>query len=190
MGFRLEKAAACSVLAIAGLVIGCGPLSGPVTAPPDHGNAPLPVEAPLQTDRLVYQLQRDSGGHVRVEIPFTYHNTTGETVYLVNCRGAVPPSLEKWQAGQWVVAWTPVLLMCLSHPIVIESDVVYSDTLRVSAARQGSNEYPQFEVPDLEGTYRLVWPMPVHEYDFDNPPSGRPLPLESRISNNFELRAP
>lgn len=41
-------------------------------------------------------LHETSGGWMlRVEIPYTYQNTTGETIYLVNCRQAVEASLEK-----------------------------------------------------------------------------------------------
>lgn len=180
MRFRLRKPAACGVLAIAGLMIGCGA----ITAPRDQG------KAPLQTDRLAYQLQRDSRDNLRVEIPFTYHNRTGKTVYLVNCHGDVPPSLQKWQEGEWVTAWSPVVLLCLSPPIQVAPDAVYEDTLRVFSARQGSNAAPQFQVPATDGTYRLLWHVPVHDYGFDDSPYGTPLTLENRVSNNFELRAP
>jgi hypothetical protein len=70
----------------------------------ERNAARCPWMPPLQTYRLVYPLDRHSGDHLRVEIPFTYHNTTGRTVY--------------------------------------------------------------------------------------HPPAGTPLPLESRVSNNFELRVP
>lgn len=181
MRFRLDKPPVWGVLAIAGLAIGC---DGGATAPEGHG------DAPLQTDRLVYEMQRDSLDNLRVEIPFTYHNGTGKTVYLVNCNGSVPPSLQKLEEGQWVDAWSPVMLLCLSQPIQVAPDAVYEDTLRVFAAPQGSNAGPQLEVSGPDGTYRLVWHVPVHDYDFSDPPSGTPLALENRISNNFELRVP
>lgn len=179
MRLRLSTPAACGVLAIAGLVIGCGA----VTAPDYEG------DAPLQTDRLAYQLQRDGDDNLRVEIPFTYHNRTGKTVYLLNCHADVSPSLQKWQGGEWVIAWSPILLLCLSQPIEVESDAVYEYTLHVFAAPRGSTTFPQFEVPEIDGTYRLVWHAPVHDYDHDSP-SGTPLTLENRVSNNFTLRAP
>lgn len=161
-------------------MIGCGS----ATVPDEHS------DAPLQTDRPVYQLQRDISGSLIVDIPFTYDNGTGKTVYLVNCKGAVPPSLEKWRDGEWVHGWSPVLPQCLSSPIQIAPGALYEDTLRVYAARKGSNAAPQFEAADPTGTYRLVWHVTLHNYDFDNPPAGTPLALENRISNTFQLRAP
>jgi hypothetical protein len=177
MRFRPGTPAVCGVLAIAGLVIGCSA----VTAPDYEG------DAPLQTDRLEYQLQRDGEGALRVEIPFTYHNHTGKTVYLLNCNGDVSPSLQKWQGGEWVRAWSPIMLLCLSQPIQVAPDAVYEYTLHVFAAPRGSNTLPQFEVPVVDGTYRLVWHAPVHDYH--SSPS-TPLTLENRVSNNFRLRAP
>lgn len=167
-------------LAIAGLLYGCQ------TTTPPEGNR----DAPLQTERAVYELQEDDRGNLGVEIPFSYHNRTGKTVYLVNCRGAVPPSLQRWQEGAWETVWSAVRLLCLSPPIEIAPDAVYEDTLRVFAAPHGSNAGPQFEVPEPAGTYRLIWDMAVHDYDFDDPPSGTPLPLSDRVSNSFELLTP
>lgn len=180
MALRFRRSTIFGVIVLAGIVVACGA----VTAAEEHG------DASLRTDANVYQLQRDSRGNLTVEIPFTYHNTTGKTVYLVNCNGAVPPSLEKWQDGEWVAGWNPVVLLCLSPPIQVPPNGVYEDTLRVLAAPYGSNAGPQFEVADPDGTYRLVWHVALHDYDLDDPPAGTPLPLENRLSNSFDLRAP
>lgn len=166
-------------LAATSLVLaGCDGITAPAR---DEG-------APLQTDRLSYQLQLDRNGDLTTRIPFTYHNSTGDTVYLVNCKGLVPPSLEKWQNGDWVPAWGAIVPACLSPPIEVAPGEDFEYTLQVNAARQGSNVQPQFRVADLAGIYRLVWSVPVHHYDAYNAHLGTPLPLKDRISNRFNLR--
>jgi hypothetical protein len=164
-------------VAVSLVAIGCG---GPTV--PAAGS-----DAPLQTSDLTYQLRDDGRGGLTTGIPFTYHNDTGRTVYLVNCGGDVPPSLEKWVDSRWVAAWSPILLMCLSPPIVIAPGDDFEYTLAVYAARHGSNAFPQFEVAEPQGTYRLVWHAPRHDYYSDAP---SPLPLDDRVSNTFELRMP
>lgn len=149
---------------------------------------PLREEAaPLQTDRLEYEVRR-ADGQLSVAIPFTYRNETGRTVYVVNCKRQVPPSLEKYVGGEWVHAWSPVVLDCLGPPIVIEPGATYADSLRVMAWKQGGNAYPQFEVAEVEGIYRLVWGPLVHDYDDRRQGFGEPVPLEERVSNAFLLK--
>lgn len=142
---------------------------------------------PIQTDRLEYEVQHTDHG-LKVEIPFTYKNETGKTVYVVNCHKQVPPALEKETDGAWVRAWTPTILLCLSAPIVIWPGATYSDTLRVLAAHPTSNAHPKFEVDKVEGSYRLVWHGLVHHYDENRQGFGEPLALEGRISNAFLLK--
>ncbi len=144
-------------------------------------------EHPLRTEHLEYELRHTESGF-EGEIAFAYTNRTGETVSLINCRGNVPPSLEKREGDGWVTAWTPVTLMCLSPPVVIEPDATFTDTLRIVAGRPSGDVRPRFQVAEVEGTYRLVWHWAVHDYDPDRQGFGDPLPLEERISNSFVLR--
>ncbi len=60
------------------------------------------------------------------------------------------------------------------------------DTVRVLS---GPNMYPQLNVADIDGTYRLVWHGVVHSYR-NEPPLGTPLPQDERTSNEFTLSAP
>jgi hypothetical protein len=60
-------------------------------------------------------------------------------------------------------------------------------TVHVWGALPGSNSYPQFDVRDPRGTYRIVWEDAVSRYD-DSLPAGYQIPLEARISNRFALR--
>lgn len=144
------------------------------------------TDRPLQTDRLTYTLETVDLG-LEVLIPFTYTNRTGDTVFVVNCNGNAPPSLEKHESGDWVPAWGAVVDLCLSPPIVIAPGEAYTDTLEVFGGFPDSDAHPQFTVDDVEGVYRLLW-RPLHDYDPDRQGFGEPVPLDDRISNRFRLR--
>lgn len=124
-----------------------------------------------------------SGERLRAEISSIYTNATGETVHIVNCEGAFGVSLEKRVGGKWVRAWSNVVPLCLSSPIVVEPGRTHEHTLRVSAGRSSSNLHPRFEVEEVAGTYRMVWSGPVHP----DGEGGAKLPAEKRISNAFVL---
>ncbi len=149
---------------------------------------PRPPDAasPIRTDRAEYTARRVADG-VEVEIPFTYTNRTGRTVYVVNCNGIAPPGLQKRVDGEWMRAWSAAVPLCLSPPIVIGAGRTYTDTLRVFAGTPSSGVAPVLEVEEVEGVYRLVWENVVHDYDDARPGFGEPLPLEARISNPFRL---
>lgn len=154
----------------------------------------LPLESdaiesggPLQTDRSEYELRR-TDQRLEVEIPFTYTNVTGETVFVVHCDGIAPPSLEKRVDDRWVHAWSAVVPQCLSEPIEIGPGATYADTLVVYAGLPTTRLAPQFQVAPVDGVYRLVWHSVVHDYDADRPGFGEPLELAYRVSNSFVLK--
>ena len=122
-----------------------------------------------------------------MEIPYVFTNRTGGPVYLVNCRGAFALHLEREDDGAWRTAWVPVLQLCLSLPIVIETNTTFVDTLEVWGAPAGSNTYPQFDADDPSGTYRIVWDNALSSFQ-DSYPFGPQIPLDARISNPFTLR--
>lgn len=160
------------------LLLACTAALEPPAREPGH---------PLQTDRLEYRVRRANDG-LATEIPFSYTNETGRTVYVVNCNRIVPPVLEKSVKGEWVTAWGAAVPECLSPPIVIEPGAEYVDTLRVFAGLPANNVYPKFRVAEVEGIYRLVWTRVVYDYDTTRPDFGEPLSLEDRVSNEFLLR--
>ena len=122
------------------------------------------------------------------EIPFSYKNTTGRTLYIVNCRGEVPPSLEKLEDDEWVHAWSAVTMRCLSAPVVIGPGETYRDTLRVWGAWHDVERYgPNFEVPEVEGRYRLVWHHVLWSFDANAQGFGPEIPKELRVSNEFVI---
>ncbi len=149
---------------------------------------PLVVErdqdAPIQTDRLRYDVVSGGSGW-RAQIVWTFTNPIAEPVSVVNCRGSAPTKLQKLESDEWINAWSPAFLLCLSPPIVVAAGATYADTLHFFAGYPGSNAGPKLEVQEIEGVYRLVW-WPLLNYDHDDV-TGDLLPLEQRASNAFRF---
>lgn len=146
-----------------------------------------PGDAPIVTDRASYTLQRGSHGW-ETEITFQYANATARTISILNCNESFALRLEMREGGDWVSAWNPPIPMCLSRPIEISPGGSYGTTLSVFGGYPGSNTYPQFEVEEIDGTYRLVIESAYWDYDHDGPPWGEQLPLAARASHTFEIR--
>jgi len=146
-----------------------------------------PENPPIVTDRSAYMLTPENNG-LSVTIPYVFTNQTSGPVYVVNCRGGFAKALQRWNGVAWADAWTPGLLDCLSDPIVINVGESYTTELHVWGARPGSDWFPQFDVADPSGWYRLVWIDALSSFDRNVPSFGTPIPFEKRISNSFELR--
>lgn len=151
----------------------------------DTVGPPRGVDAPIQTDRTLYVASTVLGTGWRTRIIWTFTNPADQLVSVVSCREATPPKLQKLVGGEWIDAWHPVVLLCLGPPVQVAAGATYTDTLDFFAGFPGSKAYPQLEVSDIDGMYRLVW-FPLLNYDHDDV-SGDPLPLEQRISNVFEM---
>jgi hypothetical protein len=151
-------------------------------APPDSGGE---TTGGFRTSQLHYDARRVAGG-IEVHIPYVYRNVTGDSVYFINCNEIIVPSLEKRIGDAWSSVWSGASPACLSAPVVVPPDGEYMDTVRVLS---GPGMYPQLEVADIDGTYRLVWHGVVHSYR-NEPPLGTPLPQDERTSNEFTLSAP
>jgi hypothetical protein len=153
--------------------------SGPST------NSGGETTAGFQTSQLQYEVKRFSDG-IEIHIPYVYRNMTGDSVYFMNCNGIIVPSLEKQTENTWSSVWVGPTPACLSAPVVVPPQGEYTDTVRV---RSDPDMYPLLSVPNIEGTYRLVWHGVVHFYRSDVPQSGTPLPQDERTSNEFALTA-
>lgn len=154
----------------------------------DLGTGPgAPATPAIWTDRPEYVVQGTQDGW-RAEIPYTFTNLTGATVHLANCNGAISLRLDRWQGGEWVPAWSPILPLCLSAPIPIEAGGTYPDTVHFFAGYAGTDVFPQLGVEQLEGTYRIVWLGLLRDYDLDGGSTGTEVPLRYRTSNQFQLR--
>ena len=173
-------------IGLAGLVLGCsrsGP-GEPGLATQDHAAE----GAPIQTDRAEYTLSF-TPQLAELSIGVRYVNRTGGRVYLETCHTPHPPVLEKRVGSEWVVAYRPAVLRCLGQPVVIRAGETYDYTFKVVAGRPGTNNFPQFEVAEIPGTYRLVWGLlDTWNPDGPGPGLGRLLPLEQRVSNEFQIR--
>jgi hypothetical protein len=158
---------------------------------------PPPVEvtrdrsAPIQTDRLQYVARRAYEG-VEFSVPFTYTNRSADTVFLPNCRVEGRPdldmALQKRVRGQWHRVWGSGTLLCLSPPVVIAPGKTYTDTLEVFGGTSGKQVYPELEVREVEGEYRLVWTQLHTGFDSEPYPQGDTLPLDAKVSNPFTLK--
>ena len=138
-------------------------------------------------DQENYTLDRTTDGY-RVEIPFTYHNRSGRTIYVVNCNGAAPPVLEKNKGETWTVAWSGGAPDCLSPAIEIRNGSTYHDTLHVFAADPTTGIRPRFEDGEPQGTYRLLSNSLLWSFDASTYPFGEDIPVELRQSEPFLLQ--
>lgn len=146
----------------------------------------------LQTDLPFYDADVVSNGPlfnrrrlVRVDIPYETRNTTSGSLYFIGC--GRPPSavLEKQQGDEWVVAYSPVELLCLSAPFDLEAGDLRRDTLRVRGFLPGQNAGPTFDT-DLEGTYRLR--RVIYTGTGSSGLGQEVVEDELTVSNTFELR--
>jgi hypothetical protein len=175
--------AACGLLTVAA----CGQMRDVLGPGRDDALGPVPT-TPLRTDSSVYHVRTASHGY-ELTIGVSYTNPTRGNVYIPTCHTPHPPVLQKLENGSWVTAYVPVVLMCLGPPVIIGSGRTYEFTYRIWAGFHGTNNYPQFEVREIPGTYRLVWQMlRTWTPNGPNPGLGEPLPVELSTSDPFELR--
>jgi hypothetical protein len=147
------------------------------------------LAAPAQTDSLVYHASSPSGEY-RTVITVQYRNVTAERISFPHCKGDFAYGLQQRVDSAWVDAWAPDLPMCLSfEPIAVDPGATIALRFAVYSGRQGSNLYPQFYGNRWPpGIYRIDIGAARHGYDASDPVSGRPVPVEARVSNAFVLR--
>ena len=162
-------------IVFAGLVIGaCVALPAP--------SAQQPPAATLVTDSTEYSV-RFEGGFYRATIGYRYTNRSGHAVSANYCRTPPPPVLEKKVGAAWVRAYSPIMLMCLSHPpFRIAVGETYRGVLALDAAPRGRNAAPTFDVESVPGTYRLRWRLVA-----GSDPDAKDAPAVEAVSNEFRL---
>jgi hypothetical protein len=184
----MRTVTAVLISAVAAGVAAAGCQRPPAVVDPDD-DAGSAESSAIRTSAGEYVL-RPQGGGWAVDIPISFRNTSGATLYIVNCRGMLAPVLEKLTADRWEPFWSGVQLQCLSPPIVIAPDASIQDTVQVWGALPGGNTEPSFPSADLDGTYRIVLGSVVHNYDasYSAGRFGDPVAVEHRSSNRFRLR--
>lgn len=111
-----------------------------------------------------------------------------DTVYVVNCNGAILMDLQKRDAGEWRDAWYAEANACLSPPIVVLPGEAFRGEIHVWGAEAGSASVNTFRLAEIDGEYRTIWHQPVHHYRPGFQSFGDTLPLSDRVSNAFTLR--
>jgi hypothetical protein len=164
------------ILLVAILVLVGQRLSGESVLAQDNEK---PVDAPIQTDKKMYKVAVTPQS-VKFTINYSYVNRTGGAVFLPSCKKPYRPTLEKKVEGRWVAAVDPIEPMCAGAPVRIGPGKTYRDKFEVEAFLPGNDMNPKLKVDVrvIEGVYRLV-----HVFSGQK----RPLPLEDRISNEFEI---
>jgi hypothetical protein len=145
---------------------------------------PVDSLAPIATDSGEYHLSK-TPDYLEGRIVFAYTNPLENKVYMPGCKGASPPSLQKWDGKGWVDAWLPVEEACSTEPPVsAEPHGTVTDTLLVLSGLQ-SYMVPRFNVEPISGHYRLVWS--VYSAWQGRLGDEHLLPLEQRVSTPFRI---
>lgn len=142
-------------------------------------------DALFQTDSLSYTVVSGDNGYW-VHIATTFTNRTGHDVYFANCNNQTGLKLEKLEDGEWRTAWSPMLPLCLSAPILVEPGSTYDMDVGVFGGYPDNNKYPKFLVDEVDGVYRIVWDAAYSFYEKDGE-SNEELPLGQRVSNRFVM---
>jgi hypothetical protein len=181
---KLVRTAAALALALAGAGCTHGDVSTGLASLARDG------EPAIRTDADAYELRPWGHNGLATEIHIRFRNITNRPLAIVNCHQILTPVLQKRSGDDWIDMWQPATPMCISQPIVIRPGRVYERTIHVFGALPPSNVSPEFASRDVAGTYRMVMGSVVTDYDHDRQDFGNPVPLEFRVSNEFELRLP
>jgi hypothetical protein len=175
----LRTAAAALLLAGAMLLSACAAvdLAGPLSA--RAGDAPW-----LRTDREAYDVRME-GGVRAVDFELTYENPLDAAVAVESCHSPRRPLLEKQVGNEWVYAFSPVELMCITPPLIIGARATYRFRYAVRIDDWDLARWPG----SIDGTYRLVWGVARRDGRSDSA-TGPLLPLTYRVSGSFTLRGP
>jgi hypothetical protein len=165
-------------------IVGCA-TADPVS--PDEWLAGFEDGSGLRTNATSYVLEPDWVG-LKTVIGIRFTNPSPQTMYIVNCRGGLGTTLEKRVNGAWVPYWAPVLMMCLSEPIIVKPGETLTRDVPVWGALPGNNAGPEWASANVEGTYRMVLGNVVWNYTTEGQRFGDPVPQALLTSNEFTLR--
>lgn len=145
------------------------------------------TEAPIQTDRLAYEMER-IGDRLETSIEYSYTNTGSTPIFIQNCNGATGIRLEKRLDGVWTVVWANLIPACISQAIALLPGESLGGELPVDAGPPGSPSVdPRFTASGVEGIYRLVFAEVFEAQDGSGFATGERVPVDLRVSNRFAL---
>ena len=148
-----------------------------------------PQISTIQTDQQVYAVTLDSALNALVlTIPLSYTNPTNKTVYFAKCGHQPPaPVLQKYENEEWTNALGKVCRLILTPPVEVEPGETYVQTVSLASSLRPNTE-PRFSVKEIPGTYRLIYRIyETWEPYGEGPGLGKLLPIEARVSNEFEV---
>ena len=139
----------------------------------------------IVTDSTQYTVH-DVNGFYSANIGYSYTNRTGTTVSVNYCGKPGPVGIEKRVDGQWVGAYDPIVLACLTiPPFRLATGESYHGAFNFGAAQPGRNMMPVLEVDSVPGIYRLRWGLRRGP----DPDATEASPVDA-ISNEFRLVLP
>ena len=144
--------------------------------------------ASFQTDELNYQLRAGPIGY-EVEIGVVFTNLSPATGYFANCSGATALTLEKFEGGNWVTVWSPILPACLSPPVIVQPLTSARMNVAVFAGYPGCSCSPKFTTSDPTGLYHIVWSQLYGSYNSGTLVYSSTFPVQMRVSNDFYMTA-
>lgn len=146
-----------------------------------------PGETFLTTDAPVYEIRVEGTVHA-VDFELTYRNPLNVAVAVPACHSHTRPMLQKLVDGEWVYAFSPIELLCITAPLVIPARGTHQFRYELRAAAHDLARWPGAADGTLDGTYRLRWSVGLHDRRADAG-VGKRLPEEYVVSNTFELRS-
>ena len=130
----------------------------------------------IETEESLYRVDGDV-----LFVPVILTNRTGSSIFMHPIFEITPFfAVEKDVEGAWVTAYIPVIPVAHRPPIEIMEGDSLSSTFSLGDLNHRSRWVLQGELP---GTYRFV----VRAGTSDNLDTDDLLPLERRVSNEFEI---
>jgi len=165
-----------------------------LTKQADTSELPEDNDAPITTDAVRYSAEAFGDDSVLYTVKATYTNTTHASVYLAPC-GYEPSvyGLERFEGGDW--RRTALGPPCPAVGGVPDTEVKPGESSTATLTIYGSrlpDTFPEFGIDLLPGVHRLVFVITSTRREGDADVVGEDdlLPLEQRVSNAFELKAP
>jgi hypothetical protein len=141
----------------------------------------------LRTAAGEYAFEPTAEGAQELAVPYTFTNRTADPIAIGNCNGVFSHGLERLTTEGWRRSWSATVLLCHSEPIRIAPGGSWNGEVVVRAVPTAALSGAELPLAaDLDGTYRLVWDMPVSQ----GPAGEEVLAKDLRVSNPFEVRLP